>query len=135
MTTKREMEKYQIIKAECQRQIDKLGNVCDMCGRNIIPLKTVDNSGNPTYWAGCMHGQNMGNFTTGVPKEIYELACKLVLNGERYYTNIENPKTENEKQYWFERQVRGVAGLIRQIEYLKNNKPRYTKKKFFSEAF
>ena len=44
--------KYQIAERQCQDNINEKGNrVCERCGANIIPLKTVDNSGNPTYWS------------------------------------------------------------------------------------
>ena len=75
--------KYQTTKQQCQKQIDELDNVCDRCGRKIIPIKTVNNGGEPTYWPGCMHGQTgkdaWGHFTQGVKKWIFDLASKLVL--------------------------------------------------------
>ena len=40
--------KYQTTKAECQKKINANGNVCDRCGRDIKPLKTVNNAGEPT---------------------------------------------------------------------------------------
>lgn len=115
--------------------IDKLGNVCDSCGRKIVPIETVDNSNNPTYWAGCKHGGESGNFTGGVPKGTYELAKKLVLNGDAYYSHLDKNdyKTKEQKQYWFESQVSGMARFIERMEYYKNNKARKTKAQFLKD--
>ena len=124
--------KYQITKKECQRQIDKWSNVCDRCGRELVPIKTVDNAGSPTYWSGCMHGTDSGNFTSGVPKEIYEVARKLVLDGESYsHTGkAEHRRNRDLKEYWLEKETSGLAELLMRAEYLKKNKPRYTKTEF-----
>ena len=122
--------KYQTTKEQCQLNIDKNNNVCDSCGRKIKPLKTVDNSGNPTYWAGCMHGNNKkgawGNFTSGVSLEIFKLAEKMVCDGEVVYRGT----SKENKLYWFQTQVSGVCSNIQKIEYSKKHKARKTKKEF-----
>ena len=68
------MVKYQTTKADCQKAIDERGKVCPGCGRRIIPLKTVDNSGRPTYWPGCVH---CDRFTCGTEKKNFEIAKNL----------------------------------------------------------
>ena len=121
--------KYQVTKKQCQEQINKLDNVCDNCGRKIVPIKTVDNGGSPTYWAGCFHGDNSkgawGNFTSGVPKEIYKLAYKLVLEDD-LYLGMKKEKGYD-FDYLFESGVSTVCRILGKIEYIKTNKPRYTK--------
>ena len=51
------VKEYRTTKEECQRRIDERACVCPGCGGPIIPFETVDNSGNPTFWAGCEHCQ------------------------------------------------------------------------------
>jgi hypothetical protein len=122
--------KFQTTKKECQKNIDEFGNVCDRCGRKIKPMITVDNAGQPTYWAGCYHGQTAkgawGNFTHGVPKEVYELAYKLVLE-DGLYLSMDKEKDGN-FEYLFQSGVSKVAKIIREIERMKTAKPRFTKK-------
>jgi len=122
-------KEYKTSKKECQLQITLLGNVCDRCGRNIVPLKTVDNSGLPTFWAGCYHGDDSkgawGHFTTGVNKEVYILAYKLVLE-DGLYLSMDKEKN-SDFDYLFMNGVSKVCRVINSIEYLKVNRPRYTK--------
>ena len=73
--------KYQVTKKQCQDKINKLGNVCDRCGCKIVPLKTVNNANEPTYWAGCLHGSDCGNYTSGVKKEVFDLSHKTYARG------------------------------------------------------
>lgn len=128
------MEKvvYQITKKQCQEQIDKRSNVCERCGRKIVPLKTVDNSGNPTYWSGCMHGQTKkgawGNFTGGVEKYIYDLATKLVLEDDINFGMSYKKKALGDFEYAFQSAVSVACEMVRCIEWMKNNNPRYTRK-------
>ncbi|KKR00157.1 MAG: hypothetical protein UT24_C0016G0046 [Candidatus Woesebacteria bacterium GW2011_GWB1_39_12] len=123
------MKKYQVTKKQCQKHIDQVNNVCDRCGRKIVPIKTVDNSHNPTYWAGCFHGSKdkdaFGNFTYGVPKETYKLAYKLVLQ-DNLYLGMKKEKG-SDFEYLFQNGVSKICGILNDIEYIKNNKPRYTK--------
>ena len=130
--------KYETTKIQCQKRIDELNNICDYCGRKIVPMKTTDNAGSPTYWAGCQHGGDSGHFTCGVPKEIFKLARKLVLNGEIYYDDDNKSdynKNKDLKLYWIESQTSGFARFIQKINYLKNNKPRKTLTEFIKSEF
>lgn len=120
------LEQIEQIEKECQEKIEKMGNVCDRCGRKIVPIKTKDNSGNLTYWPGCFHGEESGNFTNGVKQEVFELASRLVLDGETYYSSDVVSKTDN-KEYWFQLNVRGFCNLLKKIKYLEKNNPRFTK--------
>lgn len=76
--------KYQVTKRQCEKAIKK-GYVCEGCGHKIQPMKTVDNSRNPTYWAGCPRNYCM-RFTPGVPKNYFLLARKAV-NDNRVYVD------------------------------------------------
>ena len=130
--------KYQVTKIQCQKQIDKLGNVCDRCGREIVPIKTTDNAGNPTYWSGCYHGEDSGHYTCGTKKETFDLAEKLVRDGEHAYHFInkgEYSKDKWNRRYWFRSQVGDFCTLLGKMEYLKRNKPRKTKKEFLEDKY
>lgn len=117
--------KYKITKKQCQDKINELNNVCDRCGRKIVPIRTVDNSGDPTYWSGCLHGRDSGNFTNGVDKPTFNLAYKLVLDDSLY---LGMDKEENSDfDYLFENGVAKICGIIKSIEYMKTHKPRKTK--------
>ena len=128
--------KYQVTKKQCQARIDNLDNVCDYCGRKLVPLKTVDNSNQPTYWAGCYHGSKTdGHFTWGTKKETFDLAEKMVLDGETYFSHLDKSdyETESAKEYWFQSQVSGICSLLSKVEYLKSHESRFTKEEFFKQ--
>lgn len=118
--------KYQTTKTQCQKQINELGNVCDRCGMKLVPIKTEDNAGNPTYWQGCFHGNDkgMGCFTHGVKKEVYEIAYKLVLEDGLYWSMGFDG---SDFEYLFQGSVSKATRLIMDVEYMKTNDPRYTK--------
>lgn len=118
--------KYQTTKKECQKKIDEIGNVCDSCGRNLQPIRTVDNSHQPTYWAGCLHGGTSGNFTWGVPKGVYRLAYKIVLDDD-LYLGMEKEEAFD-FDYKFYSAVSKVCRIIKYIERMETKKPRFTKK-------
>lgn len=119
---------------ECQKQIDKLNNVCDRCGRPIVPIKTVDNSGKPVYWSGCFHGGLYGHFTNGVKLDIFLLARKLILDGasDTWMSKNDYKDTSDLKQSWIEYQTHYFSDILSRAEYLKNNKPRYTEEEFMN---
>lgn len=119
--------KYDVTKKQCQEAINKDGNkVCTRCGRKIVPLKTVTNSGIPTYWRGCMHGGkkgDWGHFCYGVTKEQYNLARKLVLEDNYKFQSSTDTK---DFDYWFRESMDRVCDILTTIDYMKNSKPRYT---------
>jgi predicted Fe-S protein YdhL (DUF1289 family) len=121
--------KYQVTKKQCQNKIKELNNVCDRCGKELEPIKTVNNADEPTYWIGCFHGQKekgaWGNFTSGVKKEVYKLAYKLVLEDDDFRFKREEGY---DFEYLFQNAVAKACSTIIQIEYMKTHKPRYTKK-------
>lgn len=117
--------KYQTTKKQCQEEINKLNKVCEYCGRKPVPIKTVDNDENPTYWIGCRHGGDWGNFIIGVDKEIYDLAKKLVLDDSCYLKMHKETKDFNHD---FQASVRRACDILEEVERMKNGKPRYSKK-------
>lgn len=133
-------KKYVTSKKECQAIIDNANRVCDRCGRKLKPIKTANNSGAPTYWVGCFHGQNKnswGHFTHGTSKEIFNMAEKLVCDGE---SCAYNPKEKfkdspEDRLCWFQTEVSGFCFLLSKAEYLKNNKSRKTKKEFLENKY
>ncbi len=128
--------KYQITKKQCQKAINERGNVCSYCGRDIVPIKTVNNANEPTYWPGCYHGTDAGNYGAGVPKEIFELAERLICAGEKGYSHMDKQEYwthPDMRLYWFEHQVSGMCTNILQMEYLKTNPAKLTKEEFLAE--
>lgn len=128
---------YQITKETCQKMIDDRGNVCDYCGRDIVPIETVDNAKQPTYWPGCMHGGECGHYTASVPKDVFDLAEKLVCDGEqtRYLNKPDYGKTPEGRLFWFQENVSSMCSRIRQIDALKTNPPRKTKEQFLADEY
>lgn len=124
---------YDVTRKQCLEQIIKAGNrVCSRCGKKIVPLKTVTNGGIPTYWSGCNHNNKLGSwghFDHGVTKETYQLAVNLVLE-DSYKFQIK--KESSDFEYWFMESVSHNCNLLAQIDYIKNNKPRYSKNKLKS---
>jgi len=133
-TTAEKPRKFIITRHKCQKEIDRRGNVCDRCGRKIVPMKTTDNARNPTYWAGCYHGGNdgWGTFTIGVTTDIYKMAVKMVCHGITL-SHHDLMACKGGKEYLFQSHVSDCCNLLRNIEYLKNNKPRFTKRLFKSQ--
>lgn len=130
--------KYQITKAQCQKAIKERGNVCSYCGRDIVAIKTVDNCKNPTYWPGCMHDSDCGHFGSGVSREVFELAEKLICAGEHSYSHMGKQEYwthPDMRLYWFEHQVSGMCTNILQMEYLKTNPASKTKEEFLNDDY
>lgn len=103
---------YRTTREECQRKIDELNYVCPGCGGPIVPFKTEDNSGHPTFWAGCEHCQQ---FTNGFPPKVFEIAKKLVHeHNHQPYRHMQNPYngTDAEKAYYYESQIRGTCSEV-----------------------
>jgi hypothetical protein len=135
-------KEYRTTKEECEEMINK-DYVCERCGRGIVSIETVDNSGHPTFWSGCWHTDNhtkddCGHFTSGVPKYIYKLAEKLVCEEGSYYSHTNKSDYKNtpkEREYWFQTEQSGWANLLIKIEHLKNNPSRKTKKEVLEDKY
>lgn len=105
------------VPAHTQRTLES-GRVCTGCGGKLEGIKTVDNSGSPTVWAGC---NKCSIFNGGVDREIYIVARRLVMEDhERPYSSMSESdyKTVEEKEYYFSCQIQGMSRLVSRICYL-----------------
>jgi len=102
---------YQITKEQCQ---SKISGVCSRCGGEITPLETVDNSNNPTFWAGC---EKCMTFDNGVPLRNYKIATELYNGGFKYYSHIDehHEDDENTKLYNKREHIAGTCSLVRDV--------------------
>jgi len=110
--------KYSITKKKCQENINKSGVVvCPGCGGKIVPIETVDNSHNPTFWRGC---KKCMMFENGVRPEAFEIATKMVKdNYFRVYHDKEPDKANiDEYDYWLNCQMRGTGRIVNQVLHL-----------------
>lgn len=87
--------------------------VCDQCGGKLIPLKTVDNSGVPTYWGGC---ESCNKFCWGVHKKVWKISRTLV-EKERWtpYSTMDRYESEKDEKlfkYYLDCQT---SGAVRQV--------------------
>jgi hypothetical protein len=110
--------KYITSKSECIKN----GLVSSCCGKLLQPIKTVDNSGRPTYWPGCV---KHGYFDYGVKRRVFEIAVKMV--DERHFWAYHHDKEPDRKSdpngynYWRISQIKGTCGVVSDvINYLIN---------------
>ena len=112
--------KYQVTKEECA---NKIHGVCSQCGGPLEPIETVNNSGVPTYWAGCVP---CCRFDAGVSRRVYQIAKKLVT--ERHYSyyshiHIEPDDDDDKKLYKQQCQIEGACGLVNEVLRLNREMP------------
>lgn len=93
-----------------------IGLVCSACGGSLSAVDTVDNSGKPTVWSGCLKCQR---FDWGVKPENFELARRLVVEGKyRPYTFDDmkwEPEDKEKKEYWLCQQTAGAYEMVQLI--------------------
>ena len=109
------MKTYKITQEQCALNIR---GVCSRCGGNLEPLETVDNSGDPTFWAGC---NDCCLFDNGVSREIYTIAQRLVVEHDyRRYSFYENePGNSAEmKLYKQGQQISGACDIVKKVLHL-----------------
>lgn len=97
---------------DCQKQIC---GVCAGCGGKLEPLETVDNFGQPTFWAGC---KKCSTFDYGVSPRIYGVAQKLV--DEQHFVCYRHlmPKggeSQDTLDYYRVNQIRGTCDLVTKV--------------------
>lgn len=126
------MVKYVVTKRQCQKEIDSLGHVCGYCGGQLHPIRTTDNARNPTHWIGCFHGRDWGVFTHGVTKEIFDLAEKMVRDGNTIHSSSVG---KEDREGWFQYQTNRFCDILRKAERLKTAKPRFTRKQFLKQKY
>ena len=105
--------KYQVTKKQCEAQIK---GVCEGCGGKLEALKTVNNSGEPTYWVGCNH---CSCFRGGIDKIYFEVARKLVESGEMipypHMSKHEYEDTPERLEYWLDTQTASLSYDVKRI--------------------
>ena len=102
------LKEYRITKEHCQSMIS---GVCDGCGGDLEPIETVDNSGNPTYWAGCMECEK---FCYGVSRETFNIAEIMVKELRYAHYNHLGIKKEGDEGYqdWLRSQIAGACSIL-----------------------
>lgn len=104
-------KKYMTTKEDCQSRIDLVvDGVCPGCGGKVTPLETVDNSDNPTFWAGCEH---CSVFTYPVKENVYRTAQTLLDENEYVYHSKPYQVSDEELEYWRETESRALCDKIR----------------------
>jgi hypothetical protein len=107
--------RYQVTKKQAEARIK---GVCEGCGGKLEVLKTVNNSGEPTYWVSCSH---CSCFRNGVDRVYWELARELIEKNEMIpYSHMSRHEYEDypeRLEYWFDSQC---ARLSIDIMYLHN---------------
>jgi hypothetical protein len=108
--------KYVISKKQCE---DNIKGVCEGCGGKLSAIKTVDNSGNPTYWQGC---KRCMCFRGGIELKYFKVARILVEEGEclpySSMRKIDYQDTPERIQYYFDTQTAGLSYTIKRIHKL-----------------
>jgi hypothetical protein len=102
-------KKYMTTREQCA---ERIFGVCAGCGGELVPLETVDNSGNPTFWAGC---EVCSVFDNGVSKLTFEIAKKMVTECNHIaYSHLDRPDNKDEayKKYWLSSQIRGTVYTV-----------------------
>lgn len=106
-------KQYKFTFEQCESMIS---GVCSRCGGQLKPLETVDNSGNPTFWAGC---ETCEVFDWGVSEEVHAIAKAMV---EKYhhvqYSHIVRPlynAPQSDIDYYNRSQIGGTSTLVAQI--------------------
>lgn len=113
MTT--EEKEYKTTREECQKGIDENNNVCPGCGGPLVPFDTVDNSGAPTFWAGC---EPCSSFSNGVLPRVFKIASTMVReHNHKAYSGYQFPYngTDLEKEYFYTSQTRGTCSTVQLI--------------------
>lgn len=115
------MTVYKTTFEQCKKRIGK-DDVCEGCGGKLEPIKTVDNSGDPTFWIGCKHCMC---FRGGIKKEYWEIARQLVKEGTLIpYSFLQKGEkdTPEKLEYYLDSQTAGLSYNIGYIHRLLKEK-------------
>lgn len=102
------MSEYVTSKEDCLFAIIKNNCVCHGCGGEMEPIETVDNSGRPTFWSGCL---KCSHFTSGVPPHVFQIAALMVDRGYSKYSHMMWPDGNDEAYaaHYRKSQIGGLA--------------------------
>lgn len=115
------MKDYKVTKNQCQENINRFSNVCQQCGGTLNPIETVDNSGAPTFWSGCI---SCSMFTGGVKKDVFNIAQMMVKERNFIAYSFENrpdPEDLEAYDYWEKSQIGGASYVVRDVLFFKDN--------------
>jgi len=116
------MTNYKTTFEQCKKRIGK-DDVCEGCGGKLEPIKTVDNSGDPTFWVGCKHCMC---FRGGIKKEYWEIARRLVKEDiilpYSHLHKSEYEDTPERLEYYLDSQTAGLSWKIGYIHKLLKEK-------------
>lgn len=110
-------KQYSITKQKCKEMIH---GVCDSCGGELEPLETVDNAGNPTFWAACL---KCPKIHWGTPKEVFQIA-EIMVKEKNFiaYKHMDRPEDNNVEGYrehYYGSQIAGTCSIVRDILQIK----------------
>jgi hypothetical protein len=99
-------KKYDFTRKFCKSRIQ---GVCSRCGGELVPIKTENNIGQPTYWAGCT---KCHVFNWGIPQRIYNIALILVDKHNFHPSSYANREYEKDDPEWHNLQMNETTGII-----------------------
>lgn len=114
-TTVQQEKEYKITKDSCQAILDNNGGVCNQCGGKLVPIETVDNSDNPTFWGGC---ESCQRFHWGTHPIVFQIAKEMVLNHNYvHYSHLgaNYGKTGEELLWWQHSQIAGTCATVQTV--------------------
>jgi hypothetical protein len=107
-----EEKAYKTTKEDC---VSKITGVCSQCGGKLDPIETVDNSNDPTFWAGCLRCHI---FCWGIDERIFKLSDRMVREHDlRPYSHIDHRPDDSldVSAYKLRQQVAGAHSLVRAL--------------------
>lgn len=107
------MDYPSITKDKCESMIEN--RVCPSCGGKLEALSTRDNSGNPTFWAGCNTCQR---FSWGVNPHVFAVAKEMVDNNSYIpysHLGVKENHPPEEWPEWYRSQYSGACSDITRI--------------------
>lgn len=89
---------------------------CTSCGSDLYPIETDDNSGDPTYWIGCIKCEK---FDSGTTKKIYDIA-RVMVDEKKFIVYHHDLMPDKEKDhemfdYWRKSQISGTVRVVSDI--------------------
>jgi hypothetical protein len=108
---------YSITREQCQAAIS---GVCSGCGGELVPIGTVDNAGDPTFWSGCMR---CSMFDGGCDPLVFRVARAMVTEHHFVpYRHMQRPSDGaaigDAYTYWLTSQTKGAVTTVREIKHL-----------------